>query len=229
MYHAGTTESIFKTKESLFDLYIDDDQDGSPIKPHANVRYSVNDVDKARYKRLVNHISAATLSTADMSPTKKALVKSAIMEKLPFKKGTGKTPNTSQQRLESIHPLKSRAASAPLSIDLEEDRQHRRETLRAIEYEIPHFILSTLTSHSYFQNINLKIFRALSKIEKSKDPVLRPCRLKNLLGLHPQQDVAFAKELIKCYNYRLTFEEERRPVLWNTTNDRCKCCQEYLS
>ncbi|KAI8814745.1 hypothetical protein BJ742DRAFT_765961 [Cladochytrium replicatum] len=70
----------------------------------------------------------------------------------------------------------------------------------------------------FFQRINNNIFSTLLEIAQSSDPVLRPCRIRGLLGLHPTNDIGFLKSMISVYVLPLSISTDHLSVNSNPMN-----------
>ncbi|KAI8799841.1 hypothetical protein BJ742DRAFT_844059 [Cladochytrium replicatum] len=60
----------------------------------------------------------------------------------------------------------------------------------------------------FFERINNNLFSTLLAIAQSSDPVLRPCRIRGLLGLHPTHDVGFLRSIISVYVLPLSISSD---------------------
>ncbi|KAH9274245.1 hypothetical protein BASA83_003238 [Batrachochytrium salamandrivorans] len=54
-------------------------------------------------------------------------------------------------------------------------------------------------------------------IERSRDPVVRPCRIQNLLQLHSVHDLVFVTELVRVHRMNITIETSHwKTKRWST-------------
>ncbi|KAJ3332280.1 hypothetical protein HDU76_000770 [Blyttiomyces sp. JEL0837] len=73
----------------------------------------------------------------------------------------------------------------------------------------------------------------LMVIAQSEDKVVRSCRIKTVLGLHPQHDASFVRDLVRLYD--IPVEVEMRGKRWSgmvswrgQKHDKCECCLAVL-
>ncbi|KAJ3037506.1 hypothetical protein HDV00_001619 [Rhizophlyctis rosea] len=88
----------------------------------------------------------------------------------------------------------------------------------------------------FFQRLNTHILTTLHSISHSADPILRPCRIRNVLGLHPRHDIQFLRELCTVHHIPIDVvgdgkggpmdsgTKRRRAGSGGWFGRKCRCC-----
>ncbi|KAJ3213738.1 hypothetical protein HDU67_002536 [Dinochytrium kinnereticum] len=216
---ACTTESIFGSKQQLWDLYVHHQDTSAQLifstshiksettgEQTAPIKHSVNEVDVKRFAELSRFLE-------NSSPIAGAGGVAVIKEE-----GSAVNPIVEMgENIESADRLANRKLNrGDVSVG---------DSFDSVSKEMK----KAFTLVQYFSDLNTKLFTTLYDISRSEDPVLRPCRLKNLLGLHPQSDSAFIRDLVRLYD--IPVELDLRGKRWSAIGWRggrinCDCCTQ---
>ncbi|KAH6570710.1 hypothetical protein BASA62_004189 [Batrachochytrium salamandrivorans] len=239
-YIACTTEKIFSTKTTLFDAYIEDTKITSyPIVGSRHTRtdesrFAVeSDADLQRYVALKRAVKYGTIeeNSSDLNSrstiagqagslpmaSSKNLRSSLAIAKGRFKKWTSHMKSI---RAAGLH-VHTRTAStdSPLSTPYNSDFSNisyggvSETSFDASESNT----LSSMRIIEFFDRLNTNLFDMLLLIERSRDPVVRPCRIQNLLQLHSVHDLVFVTELVRVHRMNITIETSHwKTKRWST-------------
>ncbi|KAI8910088.1 hypothetical protein BC831DRAFT_493197 [Entophlyctis helioformis] len=92
----------------------------------------------------------------------------------------------------------------------------------------------------FFDRLNTSLFLTLETIERSGDPILRSCRIRNLLQLHPAHDLPFLQSLVAVYKIAIVVDTvSAKPAMpvsdksiggsIGRSRIRCECCLAVMA
>ncbi|KAJ3049138.1 hypothetical protein HK097_009828 [Rhizophlyctis rosea] len=229
-FTACTTESIFQSKENLYDLYVHHQQlifgnrttsSDQSTDSTQTPRFTLNEMDQARYLTLA------------------AMVKNAMSTDLPLEgeveSGLGRR-NSERPRSGGEN---GRRGSDEEGGERLLGGSWATLDVSAREGAFTDEIGCALQVIEFFQRLNTHLFRTLSQIADSEDPVIRPCRMRNLLGLHPRHDIAFVRELCHVHGFAIDVvgdgkggplrsgTKRRSSGAWKgILGKKCRCCPD---
>ncbi|KAJ1566791.1 hypothetical protein HK096_000369, partial [Nowakowskiella sp. JEL0078] len=216
-YIACTTETIFESKTTLFDLFIRNKS--IVFSPNGTPKIKETDTDKVRFDRLKMFCGIEVQKSNPTSPLSPESVVSET-DTIEVISNEASSPIRPTTRATS---MRRRGLVRSLSAKRERDKEWTSEwdwisafdKIREREKadrddgfgRSEDVVLKAL---EFFHRLNTNLMKNLLEIAASPDPFLRPCRIRALLGLHPTQDLAFLKELIRVYDIKLEITNDHK-------------------
>ncbi|KAJ3112105.1 hypothetical protein HDU96_004940 [Phlyctochytrium bullatum] len=226
---ACTTESIFGSKPQLWDLYVHHQDTGPQLmfttaqvksesgEPTAPLKFTANEADNKRFIEIIRLLEGSTegseITGMGVLPVKEEeSAQNGARGSLP-------EPTASDDRVASPLPPSPQLAASTAA-----------EMAARVKFEgVSANMKTAFLLVQYFSELNTRLFSTLYEIARSDVPVLRPCRLKNRLGLHPQSDAAFIRELVKQYEIPLELDLKGKrwsAITWRGGKISCDCCPQ---
>ncbi|KAL5033385.1 hypothetical protein BDV3_000375 [Batrachochytrium dendrobatidis] len=233
---ACTTETIFGTKPVLFDAFVEDTKinpvrvmGAKNTRPDEGRLATTNDADVLRYASLKKAISQGCSDhiflDGLMSPSSGGSFdqqlpsgkKMLVIAKGKFKKWTHNVKSASGAGSNGHY----RTMSMDNFLPLKSNSSHMESASIGVGHTTVDVTNSTVVSAAriieFFDHLNTNIFHMLLLIERSTDPVVRPCRIQNLLMLHPVHDLQFVADLVRVYYINVSIEPlQGKNKRWST-------------
>ncbi|XJO70753.1 hypothetical protein BDV3_000375 [Batrachochytrium dendrobatidis] len=229
-------ETIFGTKPVLFDAFVEDTKinpvrvmGAKNTRPDEGRLATTNDADVLRYASLKKAISQGCSDhiflDGLMSPSSGGSFdqqlpsgkKMLVIAKGKFKKWTHNVKSASGAGSNGHY----RTMSMDNFLPLKSNSSHMESASIGVGHTTVDVTNSTVVSAAriieFFDHLNTNIFHMLLLIERSTDPVVRPCRIQNLLMLHPVHDLQFVADLVRVYYINVSIEPlQGKNKRWST-------------